>query len=123
MSRNNPDPTAKNWFELNATAGIDRERTITWNIVPWPLKETKTGDIKRGLPHLRQLLGLLPRLRIVVLVGKKAEAACCNITEWKDRITILKVPHPSGKNINRKPDRRDEILRGLRRVNRLLKKA
>ena len=58
---------------------------------------------------------------IVVLVGKKAEVACCDITQWKDRITILKVPHPSAHL----PEEilRGEILRGLRRVNRLLKKA
>src|SRR5258707_58093 len=35
VSRNNPDPTAKNWFELNVAVGIDRRRTMTWNIVPW----------------------------------------------------------------------------------------
>ena len=32
VSRDNPDETAKNIFLLNAEAGIDRKRTICWNI-------------------------------------------------------------------------------------------
>src|SRR6266581_3517335 len=35
ISRNNPDESAKNFFELNAEAKIPRKRTVTWNIVPW----------------------------------------------------------------------------------------
>ena len=34
VSRNNPDETAKNFFELNHEAGLSRSRTITWNVVP-----------------------------------------------------------------------------------------
>ena len=37
ISRNNPDETAKNFFQLNRESGISRKRTITWNIVPWYL--------------------------------------------------------------------------------------
>lgn len=35
VSRNNPDETAKNFFELNRDAGIPRELTVIWNVVPW----------------------------------------------------------------------------------------
>ena len=35
ISRNNPDETAKNSFEFHKEAGIPREKTILWNIVPW----------------------------------------------------------------------------------------
>ena len=35
VSRNNPDETAKNFFELNREAGIPRRRTVIWNVVPW----------------------------------------------------------------------------------------
>ena len=35
VSRNNPDETAKNFFELNVGAGLERSKTITWNVVPW----------------------------------------------------------------------------------------
>ncbi len=35
VSRNNPDETAKTFFELNERAGLDRCLTVSWNIVPW----------------------------------------------------------------------------------------
>jgi uracil-DNA glycosylase len=35
ISRNNPDESAKNFFELNAEVGIPRELTVIWNVVPW----------------------------------------------------------------------------------------
>lgn len=61
VSRNNPDETAKTWHELNASAGIDRRRTLTWNIVPWYIGEdtrirpATEDDIRRALPYLRRL--------------------------------------------------------------------
>ena len=54
ISRNNPDETAKNFFELNLEAGIPRERTISWNIVPWYIgsgkrvRAAKSDDIKNA---------------------------------------------------------------------------
>ncbi len=35
VSRNNPDETAKNSFELHQEAGFDRKLTALSNIVPW----------------------------------------------------------------------------------------
>ena len=34
VSRNSPDESARNFHRANAEAGIARERTVTWNIVP-----------------------------------------------------------------------------------------
>jgi hypothetical protein len=42
ISRNNPDETAKNFFQLNAEAKIPRKRTITWNVVPWYIASSQT---------------------------------------------------------------------------------
>ena len=48
ISRNNPDETAKNFFLLNAEAGIDRRRTVIWNVVPWYIGSgTKIRPAKR----------------------------------------------------------------------------
>src|SRR5207302_3571865 len=69
VSRNNPDETAKNFFQLNEQAGIPRKRTITWNIVPWyigsgsRIRPANSGDIAIGLRLLDSLFDLLPRLR------------------------------------------------------------
>jgi uracil-DNA glycosylase len=44
ISRNNPDETAKNFFELNIAADIPRKRTICWNIVPWYIGSGKKNQ-------------------------------------------------------------------------------
>jgi hypothetical protein len=45
VSRNNPDETAKNFFVLHQEAGIDRTRTIVWNIVPWHVGNAQQSKI------------------------------------------------------------------------------
>ena len=35
ISRDNPDPSARNFRALLAGAGIPREKTVLWSIVPW----------------------------------------------------------------------------------------
>ena len=69
ISRNNPDETAKNFFELNAEAKVPRKRTVTWNIVPWYIGDGKhvrsanRADLRAGIRELPRLFSLLPRLR------------------------------------------------------------
>ena len=126
VSRNNPDESAKNWFELNLAAGIDRRRTITWNIVPWyigldgRIRPATSADIERGLPYLHRLLALLPSLRVVVLVGKKAGRARPSIRAWVSGVTVLDLPHPSPTFVNRRPHHRGLVLQGLQRVREAL---
>ncbi|MGA2970791.1 MAG: uracil-DNA glycosylase [Acidimicrobiales bacterium] len=126
VSRNNPDETAKNWHDLNRLAGIDRRRTLTWNIVPWYIGENSRirpatqDDINRGLPYLQELLGLLPNLHVVVLVGRKAGCAQSRIREWAGHVEIIELPHPSPTFVNRAPPHRDLILQKLLTVRERL---
>ncbi|SCX77029.1 uracil-DNA glycosylase [Nitrosospira sp. Nsp13] len=77
ISRNNPDETAKNFFTFNREAGLDRRRTVVWNVVPWyvgtgqKIRPVTLKDIRDAEPALRSLLPLLPNLKVVVLVGQK----------------------------------------------------
>ena len=86
VSRNNPDETAKNFYELCIEAGIDRKKTIIWNAVPWYIGDGKkiraatSKDLVDGLEPLARLLVLLPKLRVVVLVGRKAQKAAAQAT-------------------------------------------
>ena len=79
ISRNNPDESAKNFFLACQAAGLPREETVVWNIVPWyigdgeKIRPATREDIQAGLPYLKRLLQLLPRLEAVVLVGGKAQ--------------------------------------------------
>jgi uracil-DNA glycosylase len=126
VSRNNPDETAKNWFKLNVDAGIDRRRTIIWNIVPWyigkdeRIRPATDADIQRGLPYLRRLLTMLKSLRLVVLVGKKAGKARPSIQAWTNNIEICDLKHPSPMFVNRRTGNRELILQGLHEVRRRL---
>jgi hypothetical protein len=124
VSRNNPDETAKNWFELNRDAEIDRKQTITWNILPWYLgdgariRPATAGDIKAGVPYLLELIAMLPDLRLIVLVGRKAGRARASIKEAFPHLAIFVdyVPHPAPLSLNPNPGNRQELLDRLIKV-------
>ena len=127
ISRNNPDETAKNFFDLNQAAGIPRERTVLWNIVPWyigtgtRIRAAGRGDIEQGLPSLTRLIALLPRLRTVVLLGRKAAYGADAILELRPDLQVLRCPHPSPLFVNRSPGNRETILEVLRAAARSLR--
>lgn len=120
ISRNNPDETAKNFFKISLEAGIPRSRTIIWNIVPWyigsgiKIRPASSGDITSGSSSLARFLYLLPRLKVVVLVGRKAEYAEKIIRPLLPEVRILKSPHPSPLFVNNAPGNRDRILKVFR---------
>lgn len=81
VSRNNPDQTAGNLCQLMDNAGIARKDTLLWNIVPWyvgtssRIRPVIPQDITEAQEALQTLLALLPRLALIVLVGRKAQSA------------------------------------------------
>lgn len=118
VSRDNPDETAKNFYDLSVEAGIDRRNTIIWNAVPWYIGDGKKiraatpKDLTDGLRPLPRLLALLPKLRAVVLVGRKAEKAAAQFD--RNRYTLFTCPHPSPMFVNNAPENRGKILAVLR---------
>lgn len=120
VSRNNPDETAKNFFELTAEAGIPRRCSVIWNTVPWyigngsKIRPATAGDITAAAASLARLLDLLPRLKVIVLVGRKAESAEKLILPLRPNIRIVKSPHPSPLFVNRLPENRERILKSFR---------
>ena len=126
VSRNNPDETAKNFFQLNREAGLDRSRTIVWNVVPWyvgdgqRIRPVTAGDIRASAPFLRDLLAHLPQLKVAVLVGRKAQRANYIFDELPVALEVFHCPHPSPLSLNGRPERRLEFLRCLLTVKRHL---
>ena len=126
ISRNNPDETAKNWFELHREAGLARERAVMWNVVPWyigsgaRIRPAGTADVNAGLPHLGRLLALLPRLRAVALVGRKAQRAAPLVRAAAPGLRVFAMPHPSPMFVNTAPGNRAQILAALREVSAFL---
>ncbi len=95
VSRDNNDPTAEATFNFMRQAGLARQRTAIWNVIPgWngTLRITP-GELLAGMQALKGLLPLLPRLRTVILVGQKAHRAAPLIEPLGLR--ILQSAHPS----------------------------
>jgi uracil-DNA glycosylase len=114
ISRDNPDPTARNMTQLLTESGVPRRETVSWNIVPWyvgsdgHIKPVNQKEIDAGIATLKSLRPLLSNIRVVVLVGKKAQKARFAIEELF-HTPVLACPHPSQRVLNVWPEKREEI--------------
>ncbi len=126
VSMNNPDESAKNFFEISREAGIDRKRTVAWNTVPWyigsgrKIRPANSADITAGIKSLAELIQLLPKLRAIVLVGGKAHKVEGYVRDIAPHLKVFKSPHPSPMFVNRKPENRDILLNSWRDVQTFL---
>jgi len=124
ISRNNPDPSANNFFEFNRQIGICRKRTISWNIVPWyigidggsRIRPATSEDIETGVLSLNSLLDLLPKLRGIALFGKKAQRGSSHIKKLRPHVRQFEAPHPSLQAINSNPANKIKILNMLKEI-------
>lgn len=104
VSRDNADPTAEAIFRFMAEAGIHRSQSILWNSVPW-WNGTRTitpDEWAAGIDRLAELMDMLPALRAVVGVGKRAERAE-ELVSARGLPFILSA-HPSPINRARRPE-------------------
>jgi hypothetical protein len=95
ISRDNDDPTAEATFGFMRAAGIPREKTVLWNVVPgWNgTRKVTPPELIEGVAEVKSVLGLLPLVRVVVLVGQKAMRAR-PLLDAKG-VTVFESPHPS----------------------------
>ena len=121
VSRDNPDQTAGNLKAYLEEAGISRKQSLVWNIVPWYLGNGKTilaatsADIQAGSAYLERLLTLLPHLKAVVLVGRKAQSAFQK-GGLTTELPLYKTYHPSPVFVHLHPDNKQKIVEGFRKV-------
>lgn len=108
VSCNNTDQTARNMHALITNAGIKRPEVAFWNIVPWyvgdgeRIRPVNNNDLNESLHYTKQLLALLPRLQLVVLVGKKAQAATA-VLRRVTNLPFVATYHPSPQVFNISP--------------------
>jgi len=82
--------------------------------VPWyvgsegRIRPVTKEEIDAGIQALKSLQPLLPNLRVVVLVGRKAQNAKSAI-ETIFQTKVLTCPHPSQRVLNVWPNKREEI--------------
>jgi uracil-DNA glycosylase len=116
ISRDNPDPTAKNFWFLNREAGLPRELTVTWNVVPWYLgaegriRAARSEDVLQARPYLEELLLQLPQLQAIVLLGRAAQTTAPDLAALRPSSRVFCCPHPSARSLNARPHLRQEIL-------------
>lgn len=126
VSRNNPDPTAKNLWDLMQNANIPRSDTLIWNIVPWyvgvpgHIRPVTKQDIQEALPYLRELLDLLPHLQVIVLIGKKAQSAS-NAIRSVTVSPIIPTHHPSARVFNLSQDKKQQTQEKFEKIAQLLR--
>lgn len=76
LSVENDDPTAERQYWFMVEAGIEPADVLPWNAYPWYINaKPNTRQLRAGSGPLKQLLDLLPRLRIVLLLGGDAKRA------------------------------------------------
>lgn len=105
ISRNNNDLTAQNVCELMRKTTIPRNQIVVWNVVPWwNGANTATADeVREGVRLIEDLrgTGLMPNLRAVVFMGRKAQTAR---TFFSGTDLILRDSmHPSPRNRASRP--------------------
>lgn len=124
VSCDNDDQTAERMFNLLQEAGLSRAEIVIWNVVPFyigtadrsRLRAARQSDLDVGRPWLIELLGLLPHLDTVVLLGRKAQKADSIVRERRPGLRVIMSWHPSQVAMNRSPARRPELLDALRAV-------
>jgi hypothetical protein len=74
LSLENDDASAERFATLLEEAGIPATETLPWNAYPWYInRDPRAAELEDGVEPLARLLGLLPRLRVVVLLGGSAQ--------------------------------------------------
>ena len=109
ISIDNDDTAAANLWRALDAVGLDCRRVLVWNAVPWyvgsadKIRSPSPAEITAGLSWLRQLLDLLPDLRVVACFGRAAARAVQPLRpELTARgLTLLEAPHPSQRVYNR----------------------
>lgn len=95
ISRDNDDPSAEATFRFMEESGIPRRFTVTWNVVPWwnGTRRITAAELRDGVAALDDLIALLPELRVIVLVGRKAARARSPLADRG--LHLFESAHPS----------------------------
>ena len=118
VSQENNDQTAENMHRLMDAAHLARRDVVLWNVVPFyigaadrsKLRAARQDDLDAGRPWLVELFGLLPRLKVVVLLGRRAHSARDLVKALRPDVCLLEGWHPSPLAMNRELGRWQQLL-------------
>ena len=109
VSIDNDDSAAANLWRALAATGLDRQRVLVWNAVPWyvgtpdKIRAPRPAEIRAGRIWLLRLVDRLPELSVIICLGRAAAAAISPVrSELEARgLVIMEAPHPSQRAYNR----------------------
>lgn len=117
-SEDNPGPTAAALRRARTEAGLPREATLRWNLIPWALPGRPTRrDVEEGRIALGELLTHLPQLRAIVTFGTIAlDGVMRHLTLDEDAalVPVIAAPHPSPANGAHRHEQHRRAVQALR---------
>jgi len=106
ISRNNPDPSARNMSRALEDVGLSRRETVLWNVVPHCIstaeqnRNASVSDIAASAPDTQAFIDLLPCLKAVVFCGRRAQVAIPHL-RWRNGVRVFSTFHPGAMAYNR----------------------
>jgi hypothetical protein len=104
VSRANEDPSALTFKKLNEDMGLNPKLTVSWNTIPWTMRDTFPQELARVREWdlIPKLLDALPK--VVVLCGtSKAHRVTVEVYAYADEkgrdLMVLHAPHPSNRGL------------------------
>lgn len=98
----NDDPTAETQARLFDGAGIALGDVTPWNAYPWYVNRAPSGaELQAGVAALVQVVERIPKLRVVLLQGRHAQAGWRRLRraqpglEVERELTVVATFHPS----------------------------
>lgn len=118
VSRDNPDPSARNVGFVLKQAGLARKDVLIWNIVPYCVstadknRNATAADIRAAIADTQAWIDALPSLAVVVFCGRKAQQAIPHL-HLSSRVHVFATFHTGAMAFNR-PAYREHILQTFR---------
>jgi hypothetical protein len=115
----NDDATAERFATQLDDAGIAVSAILAWNAYPWYINRSpRAADLEAGVEPLRRLLGLLPRLLVVMLHGGSARDGWRRLTRRHPnvalRLEVVPTYHTSSQAFIGPPEIRAARMAALR---------
>lgn len=111
LSPQNDDPTAERLAALLDRVGLPEDQCTAWNSYPWYINKPPTSSqLSAGLDPLIELLGLLQRLRVVILLGAEARTMWLKVEKrapaLANGVRVIATRHTSNQAFIGSADRR-----------------
>jgi Uracil DNA glycosylase superfamily len=115
----NDDASAERFATLLDDAGIAVSAILAWNAYPWYINRLpRAAELEAGVEPLRRLLGLLPRLRVVMLHGGSARDGWRRLVRRHPgvalRLEVVPTYHTSSQAFIGPPETRAARMAALR---------